>query len=451
MGVAVAELVTDVGSEPDDFVHPIFRTPPGEDGGSRTLNDYRFQAEVAAQACLAMLTQDEIDFVVCEWHEDFVIAFQGGDVELVSVKHSDRPQWSLWELCKDGGIAHLFDRWNACDRAGNVRLRLTTNAPLNTAKGNAGTLARMCGPDPELTDGRDAMSKTVAQHLLKVRWKQPYATIPLVPETKVSDIVIPDGFVDTVKCFIAVLEIQYRDVPSKRHITDINIRQLLEPAIVQLQLDQVDVNTTYRRIIERVEQANRSEGERGQLAAYIADPRRVRYNTQMQRRIASRTLYRRTVLAEFAYSQAAVPTYSRGQLPALAPGGAKLRKKLARGQVPADEAAHAEELRSAWYTAWSQRRSGLAGDATDLENLRLEVVDTVFECRAHAQSEASEGDSYGERMNQLLRRRLTPEAMNGPLPFKVNRLHLQGLAYQLCDECRFYFSVPFDASAEEAS
>jgi hypothetical protein len=133
------------------------------------------------------------------------------------------------------------------------------------------------------------------------------------------------------------------------------------------------------------------------------------------------------------------------------PVEAALRKKLAQGQVPSDEAAYAEELRSAWYVTWSQRRSGLAGDAMDLENLRLEVVDTVFDCRAHAQSEVIDRAAYGQRMNQLIRQRLTPEVIDTTLPFKINKLHLRGLAYQLCDECHFYFSAPFDVSTGEAS
>ncbi|MEV5255915.1 dsDNA nuclease domain-containing protein [Streptomyces werraensis] len=451
MGV-VDVLANSVG-DPEPFVHPIFQLRPGEDSGSETLGLFRYQAEVAAQACLAMLTEDVIDYVVCEWHEDFVIAFTNGEVELVSVKHSSRTQWTLADLCKDGGIAHLFDRWYACGRASNVRLRLTTNAPLSPAKDNASTLARMCGPDPELAVGRDAMARSLSQHLLKVRWKQPYDSIPeVLPELrKVGDIAAPQEFIDQVAAFIAVLEIDYKDVPSHRHITDINIRRLLEPAIESLQLDHVDVNASYRRIIERVEQANRSEGEQGQLAAYVADSSRVRYDTQILRRVASRTLYRQTILDEFVYRQATVPTYTRGQAPAIAPGGAALRKKLAQGQVPSDEAAYAEELRSAWYVTWSQRRSGLAGDAMDLENLRLEVVDTVFDCRAHAQSEVIDGGAYGQRMNQLIRQRLTPEVIDTTLPFKINKLHLRGLAYQLCDECHFYFSAPFDVSSGEAS
>ncbi|MFC5856435.1 hypothetical protein ACFPZI_33140 [Streptomyces chlorus] len=258
------------------------------------------------------------------------------------------------------------------------------------------------------------MAKSLSQHLLKVRWKQPYDSIPKVlPELrKVGDIAAPQDFIDQVAAFMAVLEIDYKDVPSHRHITDINIRRLLEPAIEDLQLEQVDVNASYRRIIERVEQANRSEGEQGQLAAYVADSSRVRYDTQILRRVASRALYRQTILDEFVYRRATVPTYTRGQTPTIAPGGAALRKKLAQGQVPSDEAAYAEELRSAWYVTWSQRRSGLAGDAMDLENLRLEVVDTVFDCRAHAQSEVIDGAAYGQRMNQLIRQRLTPEVID---------------------------------------
>ncbi|MEU2911937.1 dsDNA nuclease domain-containing protein [Streptomyces massasporeus] len=46
---------------------------PQEDSGSDTLGNYRYQAEVAAQLCVALLTQDSVESVVCEWHEDFVV------------------------------------------------------------------------------------------------------------------------------------------------------------------------------------------------------------------------------------------------------------------------------------------------------------------------------------------------------------------------------------------
>ncbi|GJF30253.1 hypothetical protein KNE206_29530 [Kitasatospora sp. NE20-6] len=452
VGGAVVDTVAGAAESPKEYEHPIFRLQPKEDDGSRTAGLFRYQAEAAARFCLAMLTQESIDYVVCEWHEDFVIAFSDGAVELVSVKHRQHDQgaWTIPQLCKDGGLAHLFDRWLGCGRASNMRLRLFTSAALNPARDNARGLAKMCGPDPELTVGRDAMVRAVARQLLKVRWKQPYDNIPETPVVKVDDIVLPEGFVDQVDGFLVVLAIDHDQSPD-HSITDTNIQQFLLPAIARLELDQVDTEATYRDLVNRIEKANRDESDRGQLAAHIVDPSRVLHDRQMQARIARRRLHRDTVLEEFVYQRTAVPTYARGQVPIDAPGGARLGRKLARGQVPSDEAAHAERLRSAWYVAWSQQRSGLAGDAAALENLKLEVADTVFECRGSAEEEAAPGAAYGRRMNQLLAQQLTPEAMSARPPFKVNKLHLRGLAYQLADDCLFYFSEPFDASAEGAS
>ncbi|MFD5513628.1 DUF4297 domain-containing protein, partial [Streptomyces sp. NPDC127051] len=294
-------------------------------------------------------------------------------------------------------------------------------------------------------------TSAVAQYLLKVRWKQPYATIPEVPQvSRLADIAIPDGFTDLVELFFAALHID-DELPSRRHITDVNLQSLLIPAIATLQRDHVDVEATYRALIERIEQSNRDESDRGQLAVYIADPTRVLHSVQIQQRIARRRLTKATVLDTFVSSRSIVPTFARGQLPIVAPGGGNLRKKMARGRIPADEAAHAERLRSAWYVAWSQHRSGLAGDTTELANASYEVLDTVFACREQAEEQAPDGAPYGRRMNQLMTRLLTPDLLGAGLPLPVNGRHLRGLAYQLCDDCDFYFSDVFDPSEEEAS
>ncbi|WP_326698976.1 DUF4297 domain-containing protein [Streptomyces sp. NBC_01754] len=442
-------------AEPDSMdgsALTIFELAPEEDSGSDTLGRYRYQAEVAARDCLAMLTQDAIDFVVCEWHEDFVVAWADGSVELVSVKHREENQgaWTLTQLCKSGGLTHLFDRWCACECAANVRLRLATNAALSPIKGNAGTLARMCGPEPELTAGLAAMAETIARQMLKVRWNQPYPNIPNTPQvSKLAGIQMPTGFVDKVGRFLAVLEISCE--PAQReHITDVNIQRLLVPAVEQLQLAHVDLENTYRCIVDRIERANRDESDRSQLAVYIADPSRVRNSTRMQQRIGRRRITREIIRQEIAYTTVQLPTFPRGQAPMVAPGGAKLSRKLRRGLVSSDEAAFAERLRSAWYTTWSERRSGLAGDETDLMNLSMDVLEMAFECRRHARAQASEGSEFGNRMNDLLAEKLKVDALPSPPPFLLNNLHLRGLAYQLCDECLFFFSEPFDTD-EEAS
>jgi len=434
---------------PDGSTHPIFRLAPGEDSGSDTLGRYRYQAEVAARDCLAMLTQNAIEFVVCEWHEDFVVAFTDGSVELVSVKHREEDQgvWTLVQLCKSGGLTHLFDRWCACECAANVRLRLATNAAMSPAKENAGLLAQMCGPEPEVTEGLSAMVDTIARQMLKVRWKVPYDNVPETPEVPLADIQTPADFADKVRQFLTVLEISC-DPPQRAYITDVNIQSLLAPAVEQLQLAHIDTKVTYRNIVDRIENANRDESDRGQLAAYIADPSRVRYSTQMQQRIARRTITRDILRAEMAYTSAQLATFPRGQIPLVAPGGGKLNRKLLRGLVPPDEAAFAERLRSAWYATWSERRSGLAGDETDLLNLSTDVLEIVFECKRHARSQTQDGSAYGGTMNDLLAQRLKVEGLSTTPPFLVKNQHLLGLAYELCDECLFYFSESFDADGE---
>lgn len=190
------------------------------------------------------------------------------------------------------------------------------------------------------------------------------------------------------------------------------------------------------------------ESDRGQLAAYIADPSRVRYSTQMQQRISRRRLTREIVRREFVFTSVQLPTFPLGRAPVVAPGGVKLNRKLRRGLVPSDEAAFAERLRSAWYTTWSERRSGLAGDDTDLLNLSMDVLETAFECRRHARAAAADGSAFGVKMNDLLAERLKVDALSTPPPFLLNNMHVRGLAYQLCDECHFYFSEPFDADEE---
>ncbi|MCX4781618.1 hypothetical protein [Streptomyces sp. NBC_01264] len=93
----------------------------------------------------------------------------------------------------------------------------------------------------------------------------------------------------------------------------------------------------------------------------------------------------------------------------------------------------------------------MAGDTTELVNASYEVLDTVFACREQAEEQAPDGAPFGRRMNQLMTRLLTPDLFGAGLPFPVNGRHLRGLAYQLCDDCDFYFSDVFDPSEEEVS
>ena len=86
---------------------------PAEDFGARTLANYFYQTEVIASFCVSMPSDPSITTIICEWHEDCIIVRDRPPLlELVSVKHHDRATYTtLKQLCDDGGLAHLFDRW----------------------------------------------------------------------------------------------------------------------------------------------------------------------------------------------------------------------------------------------------------------------------------------------------------------------------------------------------
>lgn len=86
---------------------------PAEDAGAQTLANYFYQTEVIASFCVSMPSDSSITKIICEWHEDFIIVRDRPPFfELVSVKHHDRAAYTtMKQLCDEGGLAHLFDRW----------------------------------------------------------------------------------------------------------------------------------------------------------------------------------------------------------------------------------------------------------------------------------------------------------------------------------------------------
>lgn len=430
-------------------IPPALSSVPAEDSGSETLGRYRYQAEVAARECLAMLTQERIAYIVCEWHEDFVVVYDDGTMCLVSVKHRELSQnpWTVAALCGDGGLAHLYDRWCACGRADEIRLRLCTNGGLKTGASEASVLSRMCGPDPEVRVGLQEMASKVAKYFLIARWDHAFDNIPLIAKVKSSDVVVEDDFVALVLTFLSRLEISH-SLPGRDHIADSNINKLLVPAMVTLQKEGVDHQRSYKEIVDRIELANRGQTERENLAPYIASPSRTQFSSVLRQRIGRRTLTKEIVLDQLVYQNVYAPLIPTGRSPLPAPGGKKLSRKLEYAQVPDDEAMFAERLRSAWYVTWTERRSGLTGDAAALEHLSAEVLDIAFACRTKAKSETPEGRKFGELMNRLCRDQLRVSELLHTPPFAINDLHLRGLLYQLADECLVYFSENFDITTE---
>ncbi|MGY5309372.1 hypothetical protein [Nocardia gipuzkoensis] len=112
-----------------------------DDAGANTADLYEWQAAMAAADGLA-LYRDALDergvldptcddYILCEWHEDWVIG-SGNLMELVSGKHRSADvgaYTTVTKLADDGGLAHLFNRWFALGQ--KHMCRLVTTGGLN--------------------------------------------------------------------------------------------------------------------------------------------------------------------------------------------------------------------------------------------------------------------------------------------------------------------------------
>ena len=126
--------------EPEEF--GALEGRPLDDAGSSTGANYEFQYQVAARHCCDMMSPDGPDWVLCEWHTDYVIGRGAHGVVLVSVKHRDRQRggWTIARLCSDAGkLPSLRTRWQQCGRP--AECRFVTNAHL---AGSAVKLAQAC-------------------------------------------------------------------------------------------------------------------------------------------------------------------------------------------------------------------------------------------------------------------------------------------------------------------
>ena len=107
---------------------------PPDDAGAHTADRYDWQAAMATADGLRLffdgLSDDGLlrpecqDWVLCEWHEDWVL-ISPGKVELVSGKHRDLSAGAyttVKKLADDGGLAHLFNRWSALQETPYCRL-----------------------------------------------------------------------------------------------------------------------------------------------------------------------------------------------------------------------------------------------------------------------------------------------------------------------------------------
>ena len=177
---------------------------PIEDVGADTADRFRYQAELAARFAVEILCGEDVVRIVCEWHEDYVVQYRDGRSELVSVKHRETGQlpWTLKQLFRGGGLAHLFDRWR---RTGQSCIcRLQTNSGMRPGAGECAELQAACSA------GGEALALFEEPVLKELTGLLPDQAPPTI---------------DQVREFLASLQIE-SGLPDRHHIGDVNLQRV---------------------------------------------------------------------------------------------------------------------------------------------------------------------------------------------------------------------------------
>ena len=394
---------------------PPFGDPPPEDVGAKTHARYRYQWEIGARTCIAMLTQPELAGILCEWHEDHVVLFKGGTAELVSVKHREPSEgpWTLRGLCLEGGVAHLYRRWLALGRAPGCRV--FTNGGLNTSEGEARSFAEAChSRSPDEVRG---FVGRIQSHL------------------GAED-------ADDVVAFCLILSIEAAR-PGRAHIKASNIQDLMMPALAALGIPTAYPHKPYEACVSLVERASRDQEQKVTLGS-IADVDRLDGNVALGELLQSRTVTPSQVRAAVlnAVTAGGIPLAPQQPIPTTS----VLVRKLSRGGVGPTAIRSAQRERALWAELEARFRGDLPGADSEVEDLRTRVLDGVAAAEEEILSQEHRA-AYGPELLAMVRQRLTVEGLTRPPMFPLEDVHLLGLAFQLTDECQVWWSEEFDVEA----
>lgn len=388
---------------------------PPEDAGAVTHARYRYQWEVGARTCIASLTEESIAGLLCEWHEDHVVAFGDGAAELVSVKHREASQgpWTLRGLCVDGGVAHLYQRWIGLSRI--PRCRVFTSGGLNS-------------------DDQDSRAFADACHSRDEREIRPFAR-QIQRHLGAAD-------AEDVVAFCQVLSIEAAQ-PGRPFIEATNIQDLLLPALRAMHVTATDPRRVYEAIVGLVERASRDREDRVSLGS-VADVHRLDKDVARAALLASRFVTRSQVRA--AVLEAIRPGGIRLAPSEPIPTRTNLQVKLERGGVGPTSIRSAQRTRALWAEVEARFRGDYPGADVEIEDLRTRVLEAVS-----AVEDDVLGDThptpYGPTLLSRVRSALRIEAIAPAAVFPIEDLHLLGLAFQLTDECQVWWSEEFDLRA----
>lgn len=406
----------------------LLTTAPPDDVGADTADRYEWQAMMATADVLALyfglldaagnLSDDASFSVICEHHEDWAIV-TGERSEIVSGKHREAsvgPLSTYRQLLNDGGVLHLYRRWQALGQT--PLCRLVTTCGLS---GDGAKTARVCDRLRADSTAQDGEILNVVSALA--------GAISALSASTGSAASEP---IDTVRDFLVSLRVDHSR-PRRDQVPDLAGEKYGRPVAARLGHPNAG-SAVFQAVLTLVRPRMRAAGPSvgGSLPTVLG--------LQQDDELASRTL---TVLdvdtaARFAAANAAgyapLPRLIKANLMAV---------KMAQGGCSDNAIERADSLRLQYRRYWSVRRGRptLSDQRTRLDNLISRVVDEATSAvRRTGRAEWGEDlwHELGERF-EAMQEKGAAQGMSADL--------LLGGASELANNCRAWYTDRFDAAS----
>lgn len=412
-----------------------------DDAGANTADLYDWQAAMAAADGLALyldaLGDTEVlgpecgDFIVCEWHEDWVVV--GADAtELVSCKHRSPDVGAFTTvnaLADQGGLAHLFNRWAALEQKPMCRLVTTggVTGPARELKLLANRLRdlRRGNGDLILLPGEES---TVKQLREKIKVHDTAMTV--------------EDQDDEVVRFLSTLSIATVDV-NKGVVRDAAPTKYVKPILERMGVDTQYCEPVWQAVLSLVRERMQSHGQTfdGDLPAVLQRHRTGGADQDMPRQVASRLVRLEDI--QIAIDTAlAIPAAYR-TVPSI-PAISRVELKMTDGGCPPNAVGRATPLRVDYEDHWREQESSDPG--ARIARRKLEGVLRRLSDHTMGDLEVS-----GTEFWRALEVEVTELEGSGGLPPGVDsEIALGGICY-LSNQCQVWFGPRFDIEAAIAA
>lgn len=427
-------MIEPADESPEYLGAVLLTAAPTDDAGAQTLDRFEWQAMMATVDLLGLYL-DAVDVegrdarnvtdcgLVCEYHEDWARVVNG-EVQLVSGKHKESgfgAYTTANSLLGDGRVYHLFDRWHTLGAVSGSRL--VTTAGLDS---DAAVISLAC--DHFRTHGTAGVLPNIAAQTaydrLHVGLMDRWAASGAAP--------IADLATDVLPRFLASLTLQCGE-PRREHLPSMAPTAYAEPIARALGRPDLAV-AIWEAVLSLVRGRMRAAGpsRRGLLPSLAPG--------------GPDELERRTITVADAHVAVMAALTTPGgfaPLPKLVIAN-KMAVKMNQGRCAATSIARAETLRKRFsaYRRDQRSRPGAREAELDLELLLRRIAD-----QATGATRTIGSDPWGAPLWTELENRLILVVRGGAAAGLDVDMLLGGVA-DLANNCKVWFSEPFDAQAE---